>query len=158
MSPLIPEIGSVPIFKIPVSVLVVVYTRGGEVLLMERREPAGWWQSVTGSLEPGETPWDAAIRELREETGLAGDALVDLGINERFTIAPAWRQRFAPGVTENLEHAFALQLPAAVEVVLDPTEHLRYAWLPWPQALERATSYSNRAAIEHVRAHQFSTR
>jgi dATP pyrophosphohydrolase len=142
--------GTVPIFKIPVSVLVVVYTRRGEVLLMERREPAGWWQSVTGSLEPGETPRDAAIRELREETGLAGDGLLDLGINERFTIAPAWRGRFAPGVTENLEHAFALRLPAAGEVVLDPAEHLRFEWLPLQAALERATSPTNRAAIEFI--------
>ena len=131
---------------------MVVHTRGGEVLLMERHEPADWWQSVTGSLEPGETPRDAAIRELREETGLAADGLMDLGMSEAFPIAPAWRHRFAPGVTENLEHAFALALDAPVEVQLDPAEHRRFAWLPWAEALERATSHTNRAAIERVRA------
>jgi len=141
-------LSSVP--KLPVSVLVVVYARSGEVLLLERKQPPGWWQSVTGSLEPGETPWDAAVRELREETGLAAQGLVDLGISQSFAIAPAWRHRFAPGVTENLEHAFALGLDAPADVCMDPTEHLRFAWLPWSQALERATSHTNRAAIERV--------
>ena len=130
--------------------LVVVYARTGEVLLMERRTPPGWWQSVTGSLEPGETAWEAAVRELQEETGLPADGLVDLGISQSFTIAPAWRHRFAPGVTENLEHAFALGLDAPVDVRMDSTEHLRCAWLPWAEALERATSHTNRAAIERV--------
>ncbi len=142
--------GSVPVFKRPESVLVVVYTRAGEALLMERREPPGWWQSVTGSLEPDEMPWQAAVRELREETGLAADGLLDLGINQRFTIAPAWRARFAPDVTENLEHAFALRVAAPVEIALDPAEHLRYEWLPLPAAAERASSHTNRAAIELV--------
>ena len=131
--------------------LVVVYARTGEVLLMERRTPPGWWQSVTGSLEPGETAWDAAVRELQEETGLPADGLVDLGISQSFTIAPAWRHRFAPGVTENLEHAFALGLDAPVDVRMDATEHLRYAWLPWAEALERATSHTNRAALQRLR-------
>jgi dihydroneopterin triphosphate diphosphatase len=142
--------GTGPIFKRPESVLVVVYTRDGEVLLMERREPPGWWQSVTGSLEADEMPWEAAVRELHEETGLAADGLLDLGVNQRFTIAPAWRERFAPGVSENLEHAFALRVAAPVEIALDPTEHLRYEWLPLPAAAARASSHTNRAAIELV--------
>lgn len=141
--------GSVP-FKRPESVLVVVYTRAGEVLLLERREPAGWWQSVTGSLEADEMPWEAAVRELAEETGLGPAGLLDLGVNQRFTIAPAWRHRFAPEVTENLEHAFALRVAAPVVIALDPQEHRRYEWLPLPVATERATSHTNRAAIELV--------
>lgn len=141
--------GSVP-FKRPESVLVVVYARAGEVLLMERHQPPGWWQSVTGSLEADEMPWEAAVRELHEETGLAADGLLDLGVNQRFTIAPAWRERFAPEVTENLEHAFALRVAEPVAITLDPQEHLRYEWLPLPQAIERATSHTNRAAIELV--------
>jgi dihydroneopterin triphosphate diphosphatase len=141
--------GNVPI-KRPESVLVVVYTRAGDVLLMERRQPPGWWQSVTGSLEADEMPWEAAVRELHEETGLAADGLLDLGVNRRFTIAPAWRERFAPGVTENLEHAFALRLAAPVEIALDPAEHVRYEWLPLQAAAERATSHTNRAAIELI--------
>jgi dihydroneopterin triphosphate diphosphatase len=138
-------------YKRPESVLVVVCTRDGEFLLLERRTPAGWWQSVTGSLEQDELPWDAAVREIREETGLAADGLVDLRMSARFQIAEAWRPRFAPGVTENLEHAFALVLPGRPEVRIDPAEHLRYDWLPLAPALERATSHTDRAAIGRVR-------
>lgn len=138
-------------FKRPESVLVVVYTRRGEALLLERITPPGWWQSVTGSLEPGETPWQAAVRELREETGLAAGSLVDLGLSQRFEIAPAWRHKFAPGVTENLEHAFALEIATPVEVRLDAAEHLRAEWLPLAGALRRASSYTNRAVIELLR-------
>ncbi len=130
----------------------MVYTADGEFLLLERREPAGWWQSVTGSLEPGEVPWQAAVRELGEETGLAADGLVDLEMSHRFVIAPAWRHKFAPGVTENLEHAFALQVPAPTAVRLDRAEHLRFEWLPLAAAVERASSHSNRAALEKVAA------
>jgi dATP pyrophosphohydrolase len=137
-------------FKQPESVLVVVYTTAGEFLLLERHEPAGWWQSVTGSLEPGETPRDAAVRELAEETGLAADGLVDLGMSQSFAIAPAWRHKFAPGVTHNLEHAFALALEAPVDIRLDRAEHRRFAWLPREVAQRRATSATNRAAIERV--------
>jgi dATP pyrophosphohydrolase len=135
-------------FKRPESVLVAVYTAAGDVLLLERREPHGWWQSVTGSLEPGESPREAAIRELREETGLVADGLVDLELSHRFTIAPAWQHKFAPGVTENLEHAFALALPGRAEVRLDPAEHCNHAWLPLPAAIGRASSWSNRAVLE----------
>lgn len=135
-------------YKRPESILVVVHTRSGEVLLLERITPPGWWQSVTGSLEPGESPWEAAVRELSEETGLAADGLVDLGLSQRFQIAPAWRHKFAPGVTENLEHAFAIELAAPLEVRLDAAEHLRAEWLPMAEALQRASSHTNRAVIE----------
>jgi dATP pyrophosphohydrolase len=120
------------------------------VLLLERREPAGWWQSVTGSLEPDEMPWEAAVRELAEETGLAPAGLLDLGVNQVFTIAPAWRHRYAPDDTENLEHAFALRVAAPVAVTIDPVEHLRFEWLPLATAMERASSATNRAAIELI--------
>ena len=56
-------------FRRPESVLIVIYTAGGEFLLLERRKPPGFWQSVTGSLEWGETIDAAASRELKEETG-----------------------------------------------------------------------------------------
>jgi dihydroneopterin triphosphate diphosphatase len=134
----------------PESVLVVVFSADGLVLLMERRSPSGWWQSVTGALEPGETPREAAVREVREETGLAARGLVDLGLRHTFAIAPAWRHRYAANVTENLEHAFALRIPTAVEIILDRAEHVRYEWLPVTDAVARATSASNCAAIRHI--------
>jgi dATP pyrophosphohydrolase len=132
----------------PESVLVVVHTLAGEVLLLRRREPADYWQSVTGALRWDESPWRAALRELREETGLAGDAeLEDTGIVNRFPIIAPWSARYAPGTRENVEHVFRLPLTARPEVSLAPDEHLEYAWLPRAAAAARASSTTNRDAI-----------
>ncbi len=140
-----------PAFKRPESVLVVVHTAAGLVLMLERVSPPRFWQSVTGSLEPGERFEAAARRELAEETGLAEAAgLVDLGLTQRFPIAPAWRHRFAPGVGENLERAFALEVPSPFDPVLNPAEHRRHSWLTAHEALARASSWTNRNAIRRV--------
>lgn len=137
-------------FKRPESVLVLVATRGGEVLLLTRRQPPGFRQSVTGSLHAGESPRDAALRELYEETGIeTGAALEDLQMGARFRILPEWRARFAPGVRENREYWFRLRLPARVAVKINPREHVGYAWVPARDACALTASWSNRAALEH---------
>lgn len=128
---------------------MLVAARTGEVLLIERSYPTGFWQSVTGSLRWGESAAEAAHRELREETGLVAgiDALEDLQIGARFYILPEWRTRFAPDVRENREHWFRLWLDAPAPVRLS-SEHLRWDWLPARRAVERVSSWSNRLAIE----------
>lgn len=135
--------------KLPVSVLVVIHTADGQVLLLERADAPGFWQSVTGSQEAGETLEQTAIREVREETGLdAGKfALTPWGIENRYAIYERWRHRYAPGVSHNTEHVFGLQLPVPQPVVLAPREHLRFEWLPWETAAGRCFSPSNAAAI-----------
>lgn len=137
------------VYKIPVSVLVVIHTQDGQALLMERADAPGFWQSVTGSQEAGETLAETAAREVREETGLDATQfeLVPWGIETRYEIYERWRHRYAPGVTHNTEHVFGLRLPGPLPVVLAPREHLRYAWLPWEAAAERCFSSSNAAAI-----------
>lgn len=135
-----------PPFKIPVSVLVVIHTVDGLVLMLSRVHPAGFWQSVTGSLEQGETPQDAACRELFEETGI--DAMpVDRCRHVDFAISERWLPRYAPGVTSNREHEFSLELERAPPVRLDPAEHVAARWLSRGEALELAFSATNRAAI-----------
>ena len=138
-----------PADKIPVSTLVVIHTAALEVLLLERADHPGFWQSVTGGQHEGEDLRDTAIREVAEETGL--DALrYDLrewNLQNVFEIYPVWRHRYAPGVTHNTEHVFGLRLPHAMPVTLSPREHLRYEWLPWREAAERVFSWSNRRAI-----------
>lgn len=133
-------------YKRPESVLVVVYTRTGEVLLLHRKE-CDFWQSVTGALNWGETPKEAAVRELAEETGLSPETLVDCRVSYRFVIYPAWRHRYAPRVVENKEHVFRLELDEPLPVALDAGEHDTYDWLMRDAAVKRVDSHTNIVAI-----------
>ena len=136
-------------YKIPVSVLVVVHTAALEVLLLERADRPGFWQSVTGSQNEGETLRETAVRELREETGLdaARYELTDWRRQNRYEIYRRWRSRYAPGVTQNTEHVFGLRVPQSLEIALQPREHLRHEWLQWQAAAEKVFSWSNAEAI-----------
>ena len=139
-------------YKIPISVLVVVHTPDLQVLLLERADRPGFWQSVTGSQNEGETLRDTAVRELREETGLdaARYGLEDWNKQNRFEIFRHWRSRYAPGVTHNMEHVFSLQVPLPLAVTLEPGGHLRYEWVPWREAAEKTPSWSNADAIREL--------
>jgi dATP pyrophosphohydrolase len=136
--------------KLPVSVLVVVHSAGGEVLLMERAGRPGYWQSVTGSLDrPDEPPAEAARRELQEETGIEvrPDQLRRWNLAYTFEIYTQWRHRFAPGTTHNTEHVFSMELPQRVPVRLAVEEHSASLWLPWREAADKCFSWTNRDAI-----------
>ncbi len=136
-------------YKQPVSVLVVIYTAALDVLLLERADHPGYWQSVTGSRDDEESLVETAIREVGEETGLDANlfTLTDWQEQNVYEIYPKWRHRYAPGITHNTEHVFGLQLPQQVAVQLSPREHLGCQWLPWGAAAEKVFSPSNRAAI-----------
>jgi dihydroneopterin triphosphate diphosphatase len=138
-------------FRRPESVLIVLYTAAGEFLLLERRKPPGFWQSVTGSLEWGETADACARRELIEETGITQGVLVNLQWTKVYDVLPAFGKNYAPGVTRNLEHAFALKLRERVSVTLSENEHVQYRWLPAAQAIALASSSTNRAVIQQLR-------
>jgi dATP pyrophosphohydrolase len=134
--------------KTPVSVLVVIHTPAVEILLLERATNRGFWQSVTGSLEAGETPLHAAVREVAEETGIVCTCgeLRDWRLSNRFEIFPHWRIRYAAGVTHNVEHVFSLCVPEQ-SITLAPDEHLGWRWLPWQEAAAACFSWTNRDAI-----------
>jgi dihydroneopterin triphosphate diphosphatase len=138
--------------KIPVSVLVVIHTPDLQVLLLERADHPGYWQSVTGSQSFGESLAQTAAREIMEETGLdaARYALADWHLQQEYEIFEEWRWRYAPGVTHNTEHAFGLTLPEPMPVRVAPREHLGYMWLPWEKAALRCFSWSNAAAIRKL--------
>jgi dATP pyrophosphohydrolase len=141
--------------KIPESVLVVIHTAALDVLLIERADKPGFWQSVTGSKDRLDEPLpETAVREVAEETGIVvgsavvpPDGLRDWGLSNVYEIYPVWRHRYAPGVTHNTEHVFGLRVPEGTPVRLAPREHLRHAWLPWREAADRCFSPSNAEAI-----------
>lgn len=137
------------VYKIPVSVLVVIHTLELEVLLLERADRPGFWQSVTGSMHDGECLRATALREVQEETGIDAGRypLLDWRVQNRFEIFRRWSSRFAPGVTHNTERVFGLTLSARVPVVIAPREHTRYQWLPWRQAAELVFSWTNADAL-----------
>ncbi|MDP3605169.1 MAG: dihydroneopterin triphosphate diphosphatase [Polaromonas sp.] len=137
-------------FKIPESVLVVIHTPQRAVLLLERADHPGFWQGVTGSKDSaGEDLAQTAAREVREETGIAADLadFRDWSLTNVYDINPAWRARYAPGVTRNTEHVFSLCVPPGTAVTLSPREHTAFQWLPWREAADRCYSPSNAEAI-----------
>lgn len=155
---------NMPSYKIPESVLVVIYTSELDVLLMERADKAGFWQSVTGSRDTLEEPLaETARREVGEETGIrisdelsvsptaspriACDHLQDWQLSNVYEIYPVWRHRYAPGVTRNTEHVFGLLVPRGTPVTLAPREHTHYRWLPYREAADQCFSPSNAEAI-----------
>ena len=141
-------------YKLPVSVLVLVHTADLQVLLLERADRPGFWQSVTGSQHQGETLEQTARRELAEETGIVEvAALTDWNLQNRYEIYPHWRNRYAPGITHNTEHVFGLTLPRMQDVVLSPREHLAWRWLPWREAADAVFSWSNAEAIRRLPDH-----
>lgn len=147
--------GPVTLPKIPESVLVVIHTRKGEVLLLERADRPGFWQSVTGSKDRLDEPLQhTAQREVAEETGIVvgsssipTTALRDWHLRNVYEIYPVWRHRYAPGVTHNIEHVFGLCVPREVTITLAPREHLQYRWLPWHEAADACFSPSNAEAV-----------
>jgi dihydroneopterin triphosphate diphosphatase len=148
-------------YKLPESVLVLIHTSSLQVVLLERADRPGLWQSVTGSKDsPNEPLVQVAIREVFEETGICigspevpFECLKDWGSRNVYEIYPVWRHRYAPGVTHNIEYVFALQVPHATPIQLAPREHLQYEWLSSTEAVKRCFSPSNAQAIQRLRTY-----
>lgn len=139
-------------YKIPISVLVVVYTRSLDVLLLERADRPGFWQSITGSMEQGEELIDTALREVREESGIQAESwqLSDWKASNEFEIFKHWRGRYAPGVTHNLEHVFSLQLEDRVPVKISVREHSGFGWFSIEESIEKVFSWTNADALKKL--------
>lgn len=142
-------------YKIPQSVLVVIFTPVLDVLLISRADATDFWQSVTGSKDALDEPFDqTAVREVREETGIdcapgtaLRNSLLDWQLENVYDIYPRWQHRYAPGVRRNTEHLFGLMVPVGTPVRLSPREHTAYQWLPYRQAAQACFSPSNAEAI-----------
>ena len=142
-------------FKIPESVLVVIHTADREVLLIERADHPGYWQSVTGSKDAIDEPLVTTVqREVHEETGIVVGSpdvplanLRDWHLSNVYEIYRVWRHRYAEGVTRNTEHVFGLRVPRDLPITLSPREHLRHEWLDWREAADKCFSPSNAEAV-----------
>lgn len=149
----VPGSPSPPQLRRPESVLVIVYVQSGETLLLRRRPPFDFWQSVTGSLLPGERHDDAAARELLEETGFRDEGeLTFTGRRRAFVIDPRWRDRYPAGVTINTEYEWHFRMSEMREATLDETEHCASRWLPIDEAIEAVWSWTNREALSELRS------
>ena len=137
-------------YRRPESVLVVIYTQKYECLLLERVSPIGFWQSVTGTLQWGESLQEAAVREVFEETGLGTSGLWDTGICRSFPILPEWKDRYEEGVKENMEHLLYLKIPVICQITLNPAEHLSYRWESLKKSIQTVASWTNREALERL--------
>ncbi len=129
-----------------------------KALLIERADHPGFWQSVTGSLDAEDEPLRFTCkREVEEETGIVAseEDFEDLELTNIYTIYPHWRKRYAPGVIENTEHVYALQVAFstyASNIVLSPKEHLSYQWLPIEKAAMTCFSWTNAKALQNLQA------
>lgn len=142
-------------WKIPESVLVVIYTSALDVLLIKRADANEFWQSVTGSKDALEEPVEVtAAREVGEETCIdcgVGTALasqlVNWQIQNVYEIYSQWLGRYAPGVRHNTEHLFGLRVRERLTPTLAPREHTAWKWLPYRDAAGACFSPSNAGAI-----------
>lgn len=140
------------VYKKPISSLVLIYSSDFKILLMERADKAGFWQSVTGSLEHDETPEEAATREVLEETGIDATqySLEDWHLSNVYEIFSHWRHRYAAHTTHNTEHIFGLKIPTTIAIQLSPQEHVQYLWLDWREAMNKVFSWTNAEAIKKL--------
>ena len=92
-----------------------------ELLLLKTNESRGeFWQNVTGSVELGESFKQAALRELKEETGLIPSSFFELDININF------KDQWSREVEEKCFLAFATHSSA---ITIDSKEHCAFKWL-----------------------------
>lgn len=139
-------------YKIPISSLVVIYTKQLDILLLHRADKKNYWQSVTGSIKANESPTDAAKREVFEETSINVEHYYfqDWNFVNEYDIYPHWRHKYPPNVSKNIEHVFGLELPKKIQIKLEPTEHTDYKWTSIEKAKKEVFSWTNVKALEKL--------
>lgn len=125
-------------------VAVRVVNDANEVLLLRRtRALQGEWCQIAGTIEKGETAWQAAIRELAEETALVPLTLYSGDICEQFYEAHLDAISILP--------VFVATIDPAALVRLNP-EHSEYRWVSFDEANRMVPFAGQRKVLRHVEA------
>jgi len=138
-------------YKNPNSILLIIFTTKFKVLLLKKNYKRDLWQSVTGSIELGEDPYDTALRELQEETGInkqKSDLIFD-DLSHKFMIYSEWIDRYKESTYSNKEYIFSLKLNDEVSVKLS-REHSSYKWVDLNDAIHLVFSWTNKAALKAI--------
>ena len=138
-------------YKNPNSILLIIFTTKFKVLLLKKNYKRDLWQSVTGSIELGEDPYDTALRELQEETGInkqKSDLIFD-DLSHKFMIYSEWIDRYEESTYSNKEYIFSLKLNDEVSVKLS-REHSSYKWVDLNDAIHLVFSWTNKAALKAI--------
>lgn len=138
-------------YKNPNSILLIIFTTKFKVLLLKKNSKRDLWQSVTGSIELGEDPYDTALRELQEETGInkqRSDLIFD-DLSHKFMIYSEWIDRYKESTYSNKEYIFSLKLNDEVSVKLS-REHSSYKWVDLNDAIHLVFSWTNKAALKAI--------
>ena len=138
-------------YKNPNSILLIIFTTKFKVLLLKKNSKRDLWQSVTGSIELGEDPYDTALRELQEETGINKQRsdLISDDLSHKFMIYSEWIDRYKESTYSNKEYIFSLKLNDEVSVKLS-REHSSYKWVDLNDAIHLVFSWTNKAALKAI--------
>lgn len=113
-------------------------------MLLMKRVKGGFWCHVAGSIEQGETGWQAIIREFQEETQIDVTHLYNAQFLEQFYEAHINVIQLIP--------VFVAQCPANQKVVLNE-EHTDYKWCSLEEAKQLAPFPNQHAVYDHVWAY-----
>lgn len=102
----------------------------------------GTWQMVTGGIEEGEKAWEAALREIEEETGIIPDSFYSADAVEMFYMKSSDQIAFSV--------SFVAFIDNIQPVLLSPREHDAYEWLPFEKGVERLVWSEQKRVMAHI--------
>lgn len=114
----------------------------------------GFWQPVTGGVEPGETPFQAALREATEETGFSFRGVVPTGYDFSFESQFNLQASGAKSCHETVYAALSIQ--GALPPRLDPKEHDDFKWCGLKEARSLLKFQENRKGLESLDKIEFA--